>query len=135
MDGAGTVGAEFAVPAVAVAGDPGVDFGGEPADAGDQKNPTEVTPAGEVQADAGPGFGAAGEAAARVDGLHPAHGEFAIDLGEALLGGGVVEVEELDVVMSVETLDRSDAGATKAAGAVVEDEEVGGLLRSGHMNV
>jgi len=135
VDGAGTVGAEFAVPAVAVAGDPRIDFGGEPADAGDKKNPAEVTPAGQEQADAGPRFGAAGDAAARVDGLHPAHSEFAIDLGEALQGGGVVEVEELDVVMSVETLDRNDGGTTEAAGAVVEDEEVGGFRRCGHINV
>ena len=135
MDRTGTVGAEVAIPTVAIAGDPRVDFDGEPPNAGNEKNPTEVAPAGEAQPDAGPGFDSTGDAAARVDGLHPAHGKFAIDFRKAFLCGGVMEVEEFDALMRVEALYGSDAGATEAAGAVVEDEKVGGLGRRGHLDV
>ena len=136
VEGAGAVGADLPVPTVTVAGGPGVDFGGEPADTGNEKNPTEVFPTGEKRADAGPGFYAAGDAPARVNGLHPAHGEFAIDLREALLGGGIVKVEEFDAVVRVEAADGSNAGAAEAAGAVVEDEEVRrGLRVRGHRYV
>ena len=136
MHGARSVGAEVAVPPVAIARDPGVNFSGEPSDARDEKNPTEVAPTRQKQPDARPCFDATGEAPARVDGLHPAHGEASIDLREAFLCTGVVEIEKLDAVMRVEALDGSDAGATEAAGAVVEDEKVGGgLRRCGHLDV
>lgn len=136
MEGAGAVGADLTIPTVTVAGDPGIDFGGEPPDTGNEKNPTEVFPTAEKRADASPGFGAAGDAPARVNGLHPAHGEFAIDLRETLLGGGVVKVEEFDAVACVEAADGSDAGAAEAAGAVVEDDEVWrGLRVWGHRDI
>ena len=136
MDRAGAVRAKLAVPTVAIARDPGVDFAGEPADARDEKNPTEVAPTREEQTDAGPRFDATRDASARVDGLHPAHGQSSVDLREAFLCRGVVEVEEFDAMTRVEVLNGSDAGATQAAGAVVENEEVGrGLGRCGHMHV
>ena len=136
MDRAGAVRAKFAVPTIAIARDPGVDFGGEPADAGDEKNPTEVAPTREEQTDAGPGFDATRDASTRVDCLHPAHGQSSVDLWEAFLCRGVVEVEEFDAMTRVEALNGSDAGATQAAGAVVENEEVGRSLgRCGHLHV
>jgi hypothetical protein len=67
--------------------------------------------------------------------LHPAHGKFSIDFREAFLRGGVLEIEEFDTVMDVETLHGRDAGATEAAGAVVEDEKVGGFGRGGHLDI
>ena len=133
VDRASAVGAKLAVPTVAIARDPGVDFAGEPADARDEKNPTEVAPTREEQTDAGPRFDATRDAPARVDGLHPAHGQPSVDLRETFLCGGVVEVEEFDAMTRVEALNGSDAGATQAAGAVVENEEVGRVLwRCGH---
>ena len=136
MDRAGAVRAKLAVPTVAIPRDPGVDFAGEPADAREEKNPTEVAPTREEQTDAGPCFDATRDASARVDGLHPAHGQSSVDLREAFLCRGVVEVEEFDAMTRVEALNGSDAGATQAAGAVVENEQVGrGLGRCGHMHV
>lgn len=136
MEGAGAVGADLTIPTVTVAGDPGVDFGGEPADTGNQENPTEVSPTGEKRPDAGPGFCAAGDAPASINGQHPAHGELAIDLRETLPGAGIVEVEEFDATVRVEAADGGDAGAAETAGAVVEDDEVRrGLRVRGHRDV
>lgn len=68
-----------------------------------------------------PGVGAGKNAAVRVDGLHQAHGFFAIYLREASRGGGIVQIQEFDARAAVHALQAICAGAAKGAVAVVED--------------
>jgi hypothetical protein len=136
VDGAGAVGAELAVPTVAITRDPSVDSGSQPADARKEQNPTEVAPARQEQSDAGPRFGATEEVSARVDGLHQPHGESSVDLREAFLRKGVLELQEFDAATSIEALHGSYAGAAEAAGTVVKDKQVRRRLRPcGHLKL
>src|SRR5215469_3898380 len=125
MEAAGTVCADGPVPAIAIAGDPCVDFCGKEADAGNEENPREKFPDWEQHADAGPGVGAAEGSAPPVDGLHPLHGFVAIDLREALRCGRVVEVEELDAVVGVQTADAFGAAAAEITGTIEENGQQG----------
>src|SRR5208282_5255169 len=72
-----------------------------------------------------PDVDAARHAAARVNRLHPAHGQLAVDLREAQLGGRVVQVQELNALAAVKGAYTRDAGAAQAAGTVVQNSKVG----------
>jgi len=90
VERAGAIRAERGIPPVTIAGNPRVGLCGEPAEAGDKKKPSKKIPTGEKQPDARPGVGAAPDATVRVNGLHPAHGDVAVDLWEALLSRWIV---------------------------------------------
>jgi len=112
MNAAGAVGAGSAVPAIAVASNPGVDSCGEPVNAGKEKNPSKEIPAGEKTSNAGPSVNAREDAAVRIDGLHQPHCFFPIHLRKTQRGLRVVKVEKFDVLMAIES-----AGASHAASA------------------
>jgi len=121
---AGAVGTDRAVPAVTIAGQPRVSFGGEPVEAGNQQEPSEQIPAGKKQSDARPGVGATQDAAVQVNRLHPEHGHLAVDLREAQLCGGIVQVQELNPLVAVEGAHPRDAASAKAARTIVENGKV-----------
>lgn len=128
MQRACAIGAERAVPAVAIPGNPGVSLGGQPTDARDQKKPREKLPAGKKQPDSGPSFRAGPYAAVSVNRLHPTHGCLAVNLGESLLCRRVVEVEELDALATIERAHALNARPAEAAGPIVENGKLGHVI-------
>src|SRR5262245_47885558 len=87
MNPTGLVVADRAVPAIAIAGDPSVNLGGEPADSRHQHDPREEIPTREKQPDPSPGIGAFIGPAPSIHGYHPAHRFLTIDLRETPQSG------------------------------------------------
>jgi len=69
---------------------------------GDEQDPGEKIPTGREQADARPGVGTFVGAALWIDGHHPLHRFFLIDLREPLQSGRVAQVEEFDTTTRIE---------------------------------
>ena len=121
---AAPIGASSGVPAVAVTSNPRVDLGGEPADTGNEEQPSEQIPIREKQANMRPSVCTAPDPALSIDGLHPAHGDFTLDLWEARLSRWIVEIQRFDSVARVKPSQARNAGAAKAAVSVVEYGDV-----------
>lgn len=125
MQSARAVFAKLAVPAIAITRDPGIEMLREKMDAGNEQQPRKKIPTVQRESDAGPGVRTGINASVEIDGLHPTHGFFEIDLRKARGHGGVVEVEEFDAAARVHTADAVDARAAQAAGAIIEDCKLG----------
>ncbi len=116
--------AERRIPAIAVASHPTIRFRRKPVNSGDCKNPREQIPARKKAADAGPGVNSTPDAAARIDGLHPAHCFFAIDLREPCCSGWIVQIQSFDSSSCVKSPQPRNAGTAQAAGTVVENSQI-----------
>jgi len=125
MQGASAVCASGGVPAIAVAGNPRIDLCSKPANAGDEEKPRKQIPAWQKQTNVCPSFSAAPHVTLRIDRLHPTHRRFAIDLREAGLRGGIVQIQEFDTLPCVKPSQTLHTGAAEAAVSVVENSDLG----------
>jgi hypothetical protein len=125
MQGAGTIGAEFTIPAITIASDPGVKMLGGKVNSGHEQQPRDQLPAGQRQPNTRPGVCAGVNAPAWVDRLHQTHGFVEINLRKARGNSGVMQVQEFDAAGGVHEPDAGYAGAAQVAGSIVEHGELG----------
>lgn len=120
MQSAGAVGANFAIPAIAIARNPAVEMLRDEVNSGCEKQPGNQVPAGQSHTDACPGFNSGVNVSAEVHGLHKPHGFIEIDLRKPGAHAGVVKVHKLDAATRVKAADAGHAGAAQIAAPIVK---------------
>jgi hypothetical protein len=84
----------------------------------DEQHPSDEIPSGHGEADARPGVYAGKDAALLVNGLHQAHGLFAIHLRESSDGARIVQIQRFNAPAAIHAAQARNAGAAKAASTI-----------------
>ena len=92
MQGARAVLADRRVPAVTIARDPSVHLRSNPMNTWNQNDPRYEIPTRQQHANVCPSICTGPNTAVRVNGHHPAHSTFSIDLRESRCRGGIMQV-------------------------------------------
>lgn len=121
VDSTRAIGAKFAVPAVAIPGDPRINLARSKTNSRDQQKPCEQFPTRKREPDARPGVHAGINISARVDRLHEAQGFFAVHLRKARGNVWLVQVQELDAAAAIDSPHMRHAGAAQAAGTIIKN--------------
>ena len=124
MQGARAVLAYRRVPAIAIARDPRVHPRSNPVNTRNKQDPRYEIPTRQQHANVCPSICTTPNVAVRVNGQHPAHSSFSIDLRESRCRGGIMQVERLDAVPCVKTAETRNARAAETARSVVENSEI-----------
>lgn len=121
MQGAGSVSAEFSIPPITIASDPGVDALRNEVNPRNEQQPSEQFPTWQRKPDARPGVCSGVHTAGRVHGLHEARGFFVIDLWKASDNRCVMQVEGFDSAPRVHAANARYARTAEIAAAIVKD--------------
>jgi hypothetical protein len=118
VESTGAIGAEFAVPAVAIPSNPGVNLARGKMNSWDKQKPREEFPARKRKTNARPSVHAGVHFSARVDCLHQAHRFFSVHLREARGNGWLVQVKKFNSAAAINFSHTSHARSAQAAGAI-----------------
>src|ERR1700757_4990879 len=124
MQAASSVLAYRAVPAIAIARNPAVNFSCHPVNSRNQQNPRDELPPRKQRSNSCPGVASAEHFAVRIDSLHQTQRFVLVHLGKSLLRSRVVQIEEFDAPSLVETPCALRASSAQVAGSVEKDCKV-----------
>jgi hypothetical protein len=117
---AGSIGAQLAVPPVAVPCDPQVNLASDKMNSRNQQHPGNQLPPRHAQTDARPCVHARINSSLRINSLHQPHSFLAIHLGETQPYAGIVQVQKLNTPAAVHFLHAVRARAAQSATAIVK---------------